>query len=141
MTVKFQSYSSDKNDYVETEKPVLDFGLDSAVPMSARAAWGARALTTRNGIEFVWNRKGYCWKTKEDWEELKKILEGGLFDKIEKEGKRFSRGVETEDGRWLKIRGDEAVLFTLIDNDKVKVVGNTNASHGYFYLAVWLKGE
>jgi hypothetical protein len=40
-----------------------------------------------------------------------------------------------------KLSSREAEEFVLLDTDLIRVIGNTNASHGYLYLSAWLKPE
>jgi len=125
----------------ETDKPALGFGLDVAVPVTARASYGARAIQANgnqynsynDSLDFVPGRGGFCWLDgfKDDADYLKRLLNGGIladvqvaYARLRREGKLHSRQEGT---------------VVLYDDDTVTVAGDTNASCGYVYIAAWLK--
>ena len=118
----------------EVTGPVLEFGLP--IPDEGRstpAAWGARFITNGSELDLVWNRQSTVWRDEDALNELVELLNGGVLDIIRGAYKsKYQRG----DGR-----GDEDNEGIVADGRRVKAVGNTNASHGYFYVAAWLKGE
>lgn len=119
---------------VRLDTPELAWGyhvLDPDTP----AAWGARMITQAGALDLVWDRQSTVWRDREAMDELIELLNGtgGVIDNIRSTYKTLhQRGV---------VRGDEANEVLLTRLHRVKAVGNTNASFGYFYVAAWLKGE
>lgn len=105
----------------------------ASVPEGAPAAWGARAIWDRHDgragtLGFLGDRQG----AKGDPEargRLQAFLDTAMagiqegFARAQREG-------------WRQSSADVRVLF---DNDQGTVVGTPNGSHGYVYLAAWLK--
>ena len=119
---------------VRLDVPELAWGyhvLDPETP----AAWGARFITDGSHLDLLWDRQSTVWRDEDALNELVELLNGpgGVLDNIRSTYKTLhQRGV---------VRGDEANEVLLTRLHRVKAVGNTNASHGYFYVAAWLKGE
>ena len=117
----------------EVTGPQLEFGYP--IPeegFSTPAAWGARFISQRGYLDLVWNRQSIAWRDEEAKEELITLLDGGVIELIRKVYKDL----------WdrFEVRGDEAEEHLLVDG-RVKAIGNTNASHGYFYVSAWLKED
>lgn len=109
----------------------LAFGLSSAIPPEAQAAWGCRAIVERSGLDVLWDRQDLQGE-----DAAKAALKAWLND--EGAFKRFRERTD-ELVKAHVIRGDEQRLITLYEDEKGIVVGNTNASYGYLYVAAWLK--
>ena len=125
----------------------LAWGLSSEVPEDALAAWGCRAIakvssrTTKEGrklhikmyatIDVPCDRKDFVGEGK-DRAAFRRWLEENMEGAWAKAEELLEAGV---------MRGDSAELFTLAEDNGAKVVANTNGSHGYLYVAAWLKGD
>jgi hypothetical protein len=99
-------------------------------PTDARASWDARAIARRGTLDIPWNRQ----QTTGDEalvNELIEKLNGGILAHVHKEFKEMCDLGEI----WSHI----AERVTLYEDNEVKVMGDTNASHGYFYMVAWLK--
>lgn len=115
---------------VRLEEPGLAWGYhvpDKDTP----AAWGARFISQRGYLDLVWDRQSIVWRDEEAKEELIALLDGGVIELI--------RRVYKDLWNRFEVRGDEAEEVLLADGHRVKAIGNTNASHGYFYVSAWLK--
>ena len=110
----------------------LAFGYSSAVPEDAKASWGARLIIDRNshkyGGDLLPDRQGH-YGLPEDFKKLSDALNRARPWK-EPLAKLIAQGV---------VRSDKSNEVVLHDDDEIKVVGNSNASYGYFYIAGWLK--
>ena len=115
-----------------TETPVvyedLAWGLNTAVPVSAPAAWGARAIYRYGDAEFdiVHDRQGGSGDPA-DLRRLISKLNDGL---LEEARTAVDRAV---------MRDDEQRQVELVRKNGVVIVGDTLASGGYLYLAAWLE--
>tara|TARA_R110000824_G_scaffold144673_3_gene312672 strand:- start:459 stop:911 length:453 start_codon:yes stop_codon:yes gene_type:complete len=119
---------------VRLDEPSLAWGyhvLDPDTP----AAWGARFITQGSFLDLVWDRQSTVWRDREAMDELIELLNGdyGVIANIRSTYKTLHKRFD--------VCGWEAEEVLLADGRRVKAVGNTNASHGYFYVAAWLKGE
>jgi hypothetical protein len=119
---------------VRLDVPGLAWGyhvLDPETP----AAWGARFITQGGYLDLVWDRQSTVWRDREAIDELIELLNGpgGVIAGI--------RAAYKDLWSRFEVSGDEAEEVLLADGHRVKAVGNTNASYGYFYVAAWLKGE
>jgi hypothetical protein len=109
----------------------LAFGLSGAIPETAKAAWGCRAIAEHGTVDVLWDRQDFQGEP-----DAKAALKTWLND----EG--AFKGFRERAERLLRehvIRGDHAEQHTLYEDDKGIVVGNTNESYGYLYVAAWLK--
>lgn len=110
----------------------LHWGLN-AHPESTPGCWGARAILTsgKNPIDIVANRQ-----------DADGPLFGVLASLLNDAGglKVAQARVRALRNTW-QMSSSESKLFTLVDNDMMKMVANTNGSHGYLYLSAWLKAE
>lgn len=92
-----------------------------------RAAWGARLIVGQDGhVDLVHDRQD----AQGDWADLKTWLDGGALREALDNLSDMLKSYE------VKTREDSPV--TLYRDDDGKIVGNTNASGGYFYIAGWL---
>lgn len=110
----------------------MQFGLWDECPADAKIAWGARTIIDEHGgeyrIDLVWDRQST--RGAEDHKNeltafCEKLNDGVLRETFKK---------ATELLRDREMMQHEAGLFTLYDNDGVKVMGNTNGSCGYLYV-------
>jgi hypothetical protein len=115
-----------------TQSRRLAFGYESAVPADTAACWGARLILDRMSYKFggdmLPDRQGN-WGVPTARTELHTRLNtvkpwGKPLADLICEGK-VQDHVENE--------------VTLYEDDHMAVVGNSNGSYGYFYIAAWLK--
>jgi len=97
----------------------------------APATWGARAIDDGETFGLLGDRQSFDGE-KEHREALRTVLNDMGVLKLAQE--EFCRLKDS-----LKIRGDQDNLVTLYEDWFVKVEGNTNASHGYFYVRAYIK--
>lgn len=107
----------------------LRFGYPSAVPAEARAAWGARLIMTSDGGDLLHDRQDGWF----DDDDSRDLLHGRL-NRVKPWHKPL--GALIAEGT---VRGDAANEVVVFEDDLIKVVGNSNGSYGYFYMAGWLK--
>lgn len=104
----------------------LRFGYNPGLPEGCDTAWGARAITTQRCMDFLWDRQGRFGPR---IAELVAALNGGLLKKAQD---RY---------RYLVSEGviDPAIPteVTLLDEGGVRMLGNTNGSHGYIYVCAF----
>ena len=104
----------------------LEFGLHAAVPVTAKAAWGARAIYRKGGFDLVWDRQDMQALEPDDKTALVKVLNGGALDAAQK---AFAKaGMSASESRQV----------TLYEGQGCTLVCNPNASYGYVYLAAWI---
>ena len=124
---------------VTASRPRLDFGYDVAVPNGVKAAWGARAIFKmptyphKAFMDLLPDRQGVCWLDghKDSVTTLTELLNGGVLAAAQE---RFDALVQLGE---VHTREPHAVV--VYEDDDIKMVGNSNGSHGYFYVAAWLK--
>jgi hypothetical protein len=110
----------------------LPWGLN-AHPNDSPGYWGARAIKSGGSrpIDLLPDRQSGGGD-----------LFGVLADLLDKRG-----GMAIAQARVYALcdnflmKPDESREFTIIDCDLMKMVANTNGSHGYIYLSAWLKPE
>lgn len=112
----------------------LEWGLN-AHPESTPAYWGARAILgsyrDKSPIDLLPDRQA-------GGGDLFPLLASLLND---------AGGMKVAQARVSALLNNnlmssrERKEFTLIDNDMMTMVANTNGSHGYLYLSAWLKAE
>jgi hypothetical protein len=97
------------------------------------AAWGARLIVDQTGFtDFVHDRQG-AFGDESEMAALFAWLNMGSFDSAREKASVLLRRRE------MDTRGERE--FVLYEDDKGKIVGNTNASAGYLYVAAWLKAH
>jgi hypothetical protein len=105
----------------------LSFGLGHAVPEGVTTAWGARMIAPADLLP--------------DRQDLQSDSDADKAKLIEwLNGETPGRGAIYEAQEFLRdarLPQSEAVA-TLYEDDRGRVVGSTNASHGYVYVAGWL---
>jgi hypothetical protein len=109
---------------------IFSFGLSRAVPEKAAAAWGARWIFPD---DIVWDRTSWHNGKSEAGDRLMKWLgsDGGAMMRARESARKMAAsGVLTR-------LGQETVV--LHEDEIGKIVGNPQRSHGYLYVAAWLK--
>ena len=109
-------------------------GFKRAKKEGAKAVWGARALTRGRFIDMVWDRTQFC-PLGEGGREDVEALKGALHDR----GLTLALNRASDLLNIFHMNPKQNQEFTLYENDVLIVLGNTNASCGYLYLAAWLK--
>lgn len=110
--------------------PTLAYGLRDAVPDTAIAAWGARAIIGQDGhVDIPFDRQDMVGDSTAMRFALEAIPPGRLREIIQ--SKLANREILTR----------EAERVTLFDNGQITVVANSNASAGYLYIAAYLNGD
>jgi hypothetical protein len=108
----------------------LGWGAAELVPQGAKAAWGARMIIGQDGrAELVGDRQHAVG---DDNAAIDALL--GHMNQIAKPVDKVREMLLAS-----QIRTDEAAEVTVYEDEVIKVAGNSNASHGYFYIAAWLK--
>ncbi len=110
----------------------LAFGYNAGLPYHTDGAWGCRLIVTQDGTtDFLADRTDAFGDDR-----------GRLFDLLEAKYplKKLRSDVEAGLKTYLisTRKADEVVLY---EDDDMKVLGNSNASAGYFYVAAFLKSE
>jgi len=115
----------------------LDFGYAPAIERAqldrSPAIWGARAIVENNdaGFGLVPGRNSWYTEDPKAREALVLALNNGVLDACRSEFVRLRHK------NWdINRVSQEYVLF---ENGSVEVVGNTNGSYGYLYLAAYIK--
>ena len=117
--------------------PTLDFGYAPAIERAqldrSPAIWGARAIVENNdtGFGLVPGRNSWYTEDLKAREALVLALNNGVLDACRAEFVRL-RHKSWEINRVPQ----EYVLF---EDESIVVVGNTNGSYGYLYLAAYIK--
>lgn len=103
------------------------FGLRSGLPDDGRALWGARLIWPD---DLVWDRQGLTG-TEPGTTNLQTWLNGGAL--------RAALGYARLLADRYELRGSEDRTVTLYEDETGMVRGNPQNSHGYLYVAAWLK--
>lgn len=115
-----------------TDKNSLPFGYNAGLPAGVRAAWGARLIVRQDGYtDFLHDRQGGFGSA--DSPTLHPWLDGGVL--------KEARERASELLACYRMNTRQAEEFVLVDDRFGKVVGNTNGSAGYLYLAAWLHDD
>jgi hypothetical protein len=104
----------------------LPWGASRSVPEGVTTAWGARFIFPD---DLLFDRQGFAGP---DTEPLMQWLNGGALQDARNMARELARGVGT-------LRPDEDRTVTLHEDERGIIVGNPQASHGYLYVAAWLK--
>lgn len=108
------------------------FGYWRGCPINCKLAWGARTILNRDGnIDILYDRTDWNGINKHSLE-MKTELANRInlaMSEIRENVKQLVRSGE--------MRGDTEWEFTLFDEEMLKVIGNTNGSHGYLYLVAF----
>ena len=100
------------------------------VPEGVETAWGARAIFGRDYMDLLPDRQDAIG-TEENRKRLADLLNGGVLQEMQKNYAGF-----VESRAIVKYDPDEVVLY---EDDMCMAWGNSNGSHGYFYVTAWLK--
>jgi hypothetical protein len=140
----------------ESTEPKLAWGLSWAVPEDSHAAWGARAIVEGTGFSLLPDRQSIWSDDDEARKKLIAALNGPLLGtwQVLRTHEHPARGaLHHAQERVTALReagaicgpngegGDQDQEHVLYEDDAVKMVGNTNGSFGYLYIAAWLKPE
>lgn len=96
-----------------------------ATEAGSPAIWGARAICEADRFALLPNRQSISGEPAARTE-LTAALNGGVLASVQEKYR------ELRDAHWDFTRVAREVVFH--DGDGVRVVGNTNGSHGYLYL-------
>lgn len=117
---------------MKTSKNDLEWGLKAEIPEDAQAAWGARAIQQYDKLDLLPDRQ--------DSFAVNESMKAGFWAAW---GRAGMLGVirDAYSKLWQagKFRHDQAETVRIYEDNALVTVGNTNGSHGYVYLAVYLK--
>lgn len=117
----------------EPRREYLGFGYNQGLPEQATVAWGCRAIVTQTGsVDIVHDRQSMIGSP-EDKERLRAHLS--------KIGMAPWKNHASMLLSTYAMKTREAGEFVLFDDGTVRVVGNTNASGGYLYVAAFFTEE
>jgi hypothetical protein len=102
----------------------LSFGR--AVPDGIEAAWGARMIWPD---DLVWDRQD-MFGSDEQRKPLAEWLNGGALKAAREKLREMARNED-----WLPSSETEATLY---EDERGRVIGSPQGSHGYVYVAAWL---
>lgn len=115
----------------------FEFGYTAALTSAHRAYWGARTIW-RGHQDKTWDllpdRQGWLAENEAAQEELHTLL-NGIDGVLRKARLAFDALVKAEDP---DLRASKRHEFLLYADDRVEVLANTQASHGYVYLCARL---
>ena len=111
-------------------KSQIPWGLKNAVPDNAAIAWGARTILRDGYVDLVPDRHGFCPPHGKAVKAFALALENVLPQVYDRVKELCDQNIMMD---------DFAEQHTLYEDDELCVVGNTNASYGYLYLAAWKK--
>lgn len=120
----------------------LTFGLSAAVPEDVTTAWGARLIAPD---DLLHDRQDLVAAS----DDAKAALVAWLNGKVRGQG-AISKALDYARENYSKygtkyavtdISGREEEQHTLYEDDRGIIVGNTNGSCGYLYVAAWLHPE
>lgn len=104
----------------------LGFGYSAGVPEDVRTAWGARLIAPN---DLLHDRQDLVFENLMEKAKLVAWLNGGgIASALVNLGKERYDLIYRDGGEFL-----------IYEDDHGKVVGNTNNSGGYVYVAGWLK--
>lgn len=111
----------------------LGFGYNAGLPDTAVAAWGARLIVTQDGgVDFLADRTDAVGEDAQRHD---------LFDMLDKRYPIKQLRADVGDRlRSGEIHTRVAEEIELYDDTDLHVVGNSNASAGYFYVTAYRKG-
>jgi len=109
----------------------FSFGYAPAATGEHRAYWGARALWRGRGpMDIVHDRQSLMAVDKATGDRLVGLLNGGAL-------KAANARLDALANRW-EVSPGEANEVVLYEDESIRLVGNTNASHGYLYVTAQL---
>ena len=101
------------------------YGLGIA-PEKSPSIWGARGIFGPHYIDVPWDRTTLIGS-----DEILKLLNNGRWQAAQL---RFAEMVSL----W-EIEPDKQKIVVLYEDERVKIVGDSRSSYGYFYVDAWLK--
>jgi len=111
----------------------MQWGYRCEVPSGTKIVWGARAIFNprdTHPMDLLPDRQSFHGDA-DEWLNLQYLLHNGVLEAAQARLAAYVRkGTVRRDTR------NEVVLY---DTTLIKVVGNTNASHGYFYVTAFIK--
>jgi hypothetical protein len=111
----------------------LGFGYNQGLPEGVRAAWGARLIVDQDGhTDFLHDRVG-SFGEQEDRDAVISFLNSGAM--------QAARARASELLRSYTMLTRHAEEFVLYEDDSGVIVGNTNGSAGYLYVAAYLRAH
>lgn len=111
----------------------LGFGYNAGLPEGVKAAWGCRLIVDMTGYtDYLANRTGRFGEDA-DLDALFAWIDSGAMESARLEASRLLRASVMHTRR----EGH----FVLFEDETGVIVGNTNASAGYLYVAAWLKAH
>jgi len=106
------------------------WGYSPAVTKTHRAYWGARTIWKGREWDILHDRQSVAATDKPTADRLVALLNGGALKAAQKRLMEMAN-------RW-EVTPEEANEVVLYDDAKVRIIGNANASHGYFYVTAQL---
>ena len=117
---------------MKTNRKELAWGLTNEIPDDAPAGYGARCIQEKDMLDFVWDRQ--------DIFAIDEAHQRALSAVFDRDG--FVQHVQTKYSELFnagKLQHNRSGTEFLFEDQAIKVVANTNSSHGYVYLAAYLK--
>lgn len=105
----------------------LGYGLRAGLPEGVTAAWGARWIYPNDLVPDRQDLKGENTELLKDW------LNAGALNEARIEAARLAKS-------WQMFK-DKDQTYVLVDDEVGTIIGNPQASHGYLYVAAWLKAD
>jgi len=112
----------------DTKLVRLPHGCNKGIPDNVRVAWGARLIAP---ADLVWDRQG-CAGGEEGGEDRAALLDWLMIGG--EAARDFCRA-----NRMGIANGSSEEVVTLYEDERGIVVGSPQGSHGYVYIAAWLK--
>lgn len=112
------------------EHGTFSWGYGPAFTQEHVAYWGARTIWKGGEWDILHDRQSLIATNKPTADRLAGLLNSG---RLKKAGKRLN-----ELGNTWEASPGEADEVVLLDDGIVRIVGNSNASHGYFYVTAQL---
>jgi len=110
------------------------WGYSPAVTKEHAAYWGARTIWKGYGpMDIVHDRQSVLATDKVTADRLVAHLNGGAL-------KKANKRLDELANRW-EVSPSEPNEVVLYDDASVRIIGNTNGSHGYLYITAQLKEE
>jgi hypothetical protein len=109
----------------------LAFGYNQGLADDVTAAWGCRMIVDQDGYTDYLANRSDVFGTDAEKEALFAFLNGGAM--------KAARENASELLKSYTMKTREREEFVLYEDDAGKIVGNTNASAGYLYVAAFLK--
>ena len=105
--------------------------IEQAQMERSPAVWGARTITDPDAFGMLHDRQSWYSENRGANDALSALLNNGVLTKCQEE----YRSLRSEHRDFTRVARE--LLF--FEDDVVKVVGNTNGSCGYLYLAAFIK--